>query len=244
MDVISRIANYKADIWPHVEGWIGDGGLAALETGCRYQEELGITGNGLEIGVYHGRFFLALCSALRAGEKCVAIDIFDNQALNVDGSGQASNLHQKFTSNLDRYAPNAADIEVYAADSMALTPADILKKGGDERYRLISIDGGHTAEHVMNDLALASEILVNGALIILDDWMSPHWPGVQEGYVRFMMNANRRLAPAFYIENKLFMTTISHQAAMTDFFAEHFKHRGDLDIRPVRSGAFRFLSAV
>jgi hypothetical protein len=238
-----RIADYYKNGWPHVHGWIDDAALAALEAGATYQEELGISGNGLEVGVFQGRSFLGICAALRPGETAIAIDIFDDQALNVDKSGHAADLHSIFSANVEKYAPDAINVDIFPADSMALRPDDILARTSD-RFRIISIDGGHTAEHVMNDLALAAEILVNGALIILDDWMSPHWPGVQEGYVRYMANANKRLAPVYYVENKLFMTTISHQPAMKAYFSEHYRRRSSLEVREVLSGSFRFLSAV
>jgi hypothetical protein len=240
---MARINQYFTSGWRDVEGWINRHALAAIGAGATYQEILGITGDGLEIGVFQGRSFLGICAALSPGDTAVAVDIFDDQSLNFDGSGKAANLMQIFTDNVAAHAPKDVKVEVMAADSLALQPQDILARA-QQRFRIISIDGGHTAEHVMNDLALASAMLVNGALVILDDWMSPHWPGVQEGYVRYMANANTRLAPVFYVENKLFMTTISHQPNMRDFFGRSYKFREQMDVREVQSGAFKFLSAI
>jgi hypothetical protein len=238
-----RIDDYYRQGWPHIEGWIDKKALDAIATAATYQELHGIDGNALEIGVFQGRSFLGICAAMRPRERAVALDIFDDQSLNFDHSGAAANLMQAFRTNVDRYASPSVKIDIFTADSLALRAEDILARTR-ARCRIISIDGGHTAEHVMNDLALASDILVNGAVIILDDWMSPHWPGVQEGYVRYMTNANRRLAPVFFVENKLFLTTISHQPAMKAYFAEHYPLWQQMSVREVQSGPFHFFSAV
>jgi hypothetical protein len=45
-------------------------------------ESLGIHGACAEIGVYHGKSFIALCLGLRTAEKAFCIDIFSDQHLN------------------------------------------------------------------------------------------------------------------------------------------------------------------
>ena len=52
-----------------------------------------------------------------------------------------------------------------------------------------------------------------GGVIALDDYMSVHWPGVTEGFYRFMYSGNRRLKPFLYFQNKLFLTTVSEHAS-------------------------------
>ena len=71
-----------------VGGWIEPGALAGQRssTGCSLKPEL--ADRVAEIGVHHGqRFFIALCLLRRPGERALAIDIFDDQHLNVDNSG-------------------------------------------------------------------------------------------------------------------------------------------------------------
>jgi hypothetical protein len=46
-----------------------------------------ISGNILEIGVFQGRFFIALSQCARSGELCLALDVFDEQDKNLDGAG-------------------------------------------------------------------------------------------------------------------------------------------------------------
>src|SRR5204863_3386019 len=78
--------------------------------------------------------------------------------------------------------------------------------------KFLSVDAGHTVHHACNDLLLAQEVLVPGGIVALDDFMAALWPGVTEGFFRFMNSMNRRLRPFMYFQNKLFLTTISEHA--------------------------------
>ena len=127
---------------------------------------------------------------------------------------------------------------------MVTRAADLIELAPHRGYRLISVDGGHTAEHVMNDLELAADIVVGGGVIFLDDWSSPHWPGVFEGYDRFMANRNRSLAPFLYADNKLLLTTIGHQPAMVEHMRAHFTPWPNQRMAEVSSHGFRFISAA
>jgi hypothetical protein len=60
--------------------------------------------------------------------------------------------------------------------------------------------------------------LVPGGIVALDDYMSVHWPGVTEGFYRFMYSQNRRLKPFLYFQNKLFLTTVSEHAGCLQQF--------------------------
>ncbi|MEG4311023.1 MULTISPECIES: hypothetical protein [unclassified Microcoleus] len=48
-----------------------------------------------------------------------------------------------------------------------------------------------------------------GGVVILDDYYNQEWPGVHEGFIKYMIFHNKNLAPFAYHGNKLFLTTIS-----------------------------------
>jgi hypothetical protein len=50
----------------------------------------GVGGNIAEFGVHHGLFLFLLNTLRNDGEACFAIDVFDEQGLNVDYSGRGS----------------------------------------------------------------------------------------------------------------------------------------------------------
>ncbi|MFI0036098.1 class I SAM-dependent methyltransferase [Streptomyces mutabilis] len=50
----------------------------------------------------------------------------------------------------------------------------------DRAYGVIVVDGDHSAEGVRQDLQWAEEIAAPGAVVVLDDFGDPSWPGVKE----------------------------------------------------------------
>ena len=74
---------YWSDAFPKVEGWV-DARLAPwVQLIGSIQREQNIRGNIGEIGVYHGKFLIALAHLSRPGEKVTAIDVFDDQDKNL-----------------------------------------------------------------------------------------------------------------------------------------------------------------
>ncbi|CAL9571588.1 class I SAM-dependent methyltransferase [Streptomyces sp. enrichment culture] len=50
----------------------------------------------------------------------------------------------------------------------------------DRRYGVIVVDGDHSAKGVAQDLEWAEEIAAPGAIVVLDDYGDPQWPGIKE----------------------------------------------------------------
>ena len=81
----------------------------------------------------------------------------------------------------------------------------------------MSIDGGHTCQHTINDLALAQVQLCPQGLIGLDDILNHEWMGVVDGAVSFFRSvAATRIAPVAIGFNKLFIVHFSHRQAVFD----------------------------
>jgi hypothetical protein len=64
--------------------------------------------------------------------------------------------------------------------------------------------------------------------------MSVHWPGVTEGFYRFMGTQNRRLRPLLYFQNKLFLTTVSEHATHLAQFRSEIEARFSDEVRNIR----------
>lgn len=45
---------------------------------------------------------------------------------------------------------------------------------------MIVVDGDHSAEGVAKDLEWAEEIAAPGAIVVLDDYDDPSWPGIKD----------------------------------------------------------------
>jgi len=212
-----RLEHFNSQIFGHVEGWLGDRMSQIVRMFGDILDHNSVRGNIVEFGVHHGLFLFLLEALRNEDEECFAIDVFDQQQLNLDHSGSGSLA--VFVSHLDALmGPQRRFFRIVQRDTLSFSTVEAVDLFGKLGVKFLSIDAGHTIQHAGNDLHLAQEILVPGGIVALDDYMSPHWPGVTEGFYRFMSAENRRLQPFMYFQNKLFLTTISEYAACLQQF--------------------------
>lgn len=212
MKALELLDRYVTEGSPTIDGWVEPDIWPLVATLHALQTELQVAGPALEIGVHHGKFLLGLEQLIDQGEKVIGIDIFGNQHLNVDASGSGD--RQAFDANVAKYAANPDRVLAWSADSMALGAAEVLRAASDRRFRLISIDGGHTPEHTQSDLGLAEQMLAPGGLVFLDDYYNADWPGVHEGFIRYLWSAPR-LVPLATYANKMILCSLSWQRVLS-----------------------------
>jgi hypothetical protein len=207
-----RLAQFDSEIYGHVEGWLGDRMSQIVGVFGTILDANGVRGNIVEFGVHHGLFLFLLNALRNENEEVFAIDVFDSQQLNVDRSGSGSLA--VFQSHVDSLMGSQSRFfRIIQRDTLSFSTVEVADLFGKLGVKMFSIDAGHTVQHVGNDLHLAQEVLATGGIVALDDYLSVHWPGVTEGFYRFMYSGNRRLKPLLYFQNKLFLTTISEHAA-------------------------------
>ncbi len=207
------LQNYKKNGFDLVEGWCSHKLFEIVD--LLNSVEINKQGGCLEIGVHHGKFYILLNSVIEKNQKSFALDVFDNQSLNIDGSGQG-NL-DAFKKNLSMYDRHlGANTEIIAGDS---TDPSIMRVLLKDSYplRFISIDGGHTAEHTVSDLHFAGNLISNDGIVILDDILNYHWLGVIEGAVAFL-NTKPTLVPFAIGHNKLLFAKLSFQSYYFNLF--------------------------
>lgn len=56
----------------------------------------------------------------------------------------------------------------------------------DRQYGLIVVDGDHSANGVLHDLSLLPRIALKGAVVVVDDYGDPAWPGVKAALDRHL----------------------------------------------------------
>ena len=67
----------------------------------------------------------------------------------------------------------------------------------------MSIDGGHTEQCVINDLAIADAALADHGIIVVDDVFNSTWPAVVSGYARYLLD-KPQMIPFASAPNKVF----------------------------------------
>jgi hypothetical protein len=202
-----RLEKYVVALREEVRGWLSRLDAEILRALLAYQSAAGLTGAVAEIGVHHGRSFLALALGRQPGERGYCIDVFEDQHLNADGSGRGDRV--AFEENLRRFG--VEDVVIRQASSMDVKANEILSAVGP--VRLFSVDGGHWLDIVRNDLALAAESLADHGVIALDDFHRAEWPEVSGGFFAWREHEGQAYAPFAIGANKLYLCRRSYAAA-------------------------------
>lgn len=238
----SRLDAYQSGPFKSINGWVDPVMFVALAAVQRMHDVMKIEGSLIEIGVHHGRFFLALDQLRRDGEPAVAIDVFEDQELNIDQSGKGS--RKKFESYLMAHGRSPETTTIIAVDSTQIDSVMIAEKLARPRCRLFSVDGCHTAEHTANDLRIAQKVLTNGGVIFLDDFFSAFWPGVHEGFSRFMLFETPTVVPFAAIGGKLLLTTLATHAECLRHYEDYMSRFDQFKLKWVRMFGYDVLAAA
>jgi methyltransferase family protein len=181
-----------------VEGWFFPIDAYAFAMFDEIQRREGISGNLFEIGVHHGKTAIFLAREAAQGETVGVCDVFENQELNVDRSGEGS--RELFLANMRAKASLPAErLCIFAKRSAALTSDETTT-----RCRFFHIDGGHRPEDVFADLVTADRAVLPDGIVSVDDVFNSNWPGVSEGFYNFIATRPDGFVPLFIGGNKVF----------------------------------------
>lgn len=217
----SWLAIYQREAFDALNGWVAPGAIPLLGAVDTIQRWLGATGGVMEIGIFQGRFFIALNGLVESTDRSLAIDLFAEQEMNIDGSGRGDRA--VFEANLARFDRHGGhNVTILQADSTTLVPGDVLDRIA--RPRLVSIDGGHTPEHTLSDLRLAGAVVHPRGAVFVDDVLNANWLGVMEGIATFLQ-AKPTLWPVAIGHNKLVMVGMSWHSAYLEALAAQVSFR-------------------
>ncbi|KAL6759991.1 hypothetical protein V8C86DRAFT_2561964 [Haematococcus lacustris] len=183
--------------------------MAALSV---LQRQQGVEGGLAEIGVHHGTFLISMALLGKQGEHILALDLFEQgQDKNIDRSGNGRSDIMRGNLKAVNFSGNN-HLTVHTGASTELNCAQFCGLLGGQPLRLFHIDGGHTADIVLNDLAFADCALADGGIVMMDDFSNLYWSGVLQGLVTYMntYRGSTRLAPLLLAFNKFYLTTVSH----------------------------------
>ena len=207
----SAESEYRAAVLANgsIEGWLEPEHVQYVKSLTQEQHARGIYGSVGEIGVYRGKFFIALAGFAKVDEPMFAVDLFDDlKKLNVDGSGWAVSK-SRFLENLERFGIQTGHIRMLQGDSNTVTVKNFTSKSSPQ-FRLISVDGSHTLEATLHDLTLASCIIREGGIVVVDDVTNVKWLGAWQAVVHFVTQGT--LYPFLLAQNKIYMTTRSYHS--------------------------------
>lgn len=189
-----------------VEGWNERIIIDLIKSVTQIQHGIGLFGSVMEIGVHNGQFLAAIAGQALDNETVVALDLFDSQNENYDRSGGLSK--QKFVKFIERVRIPQSSIVLIASNSLVITARNFSQLS-IPRFRMISVDGGHSFETTVHDLNLASCIIMDGGVIVVDDYLNAEWKGVTEAVIH-VASTLKNLVPFMYGRYKVWFTTPSH----------------------------------
>lgn len=187
---------------PKVQGWLDFDSAEVIAALADVQRTAGYKGAVGEIGVHHGKLFILLLLTADENEKSFAVDVFEHQHLNIDGSGRGDK--EKFLENICQWTKNNQIISILPKSSFDVSPNDIVGQCG--YVRLASIDGGHTKECTLNDLDLIENVLTDNGVAIIDDYFNCDWPDVSTGVAEYFLSKKTKLVPFAISPNKVYLT--------------------------------------
>ena len=229
---LERLLGYLEHRFPTVKGWCRPEVFLACTVLRERQERLLIGGGALEIGAHRGLFFVGLVLLAGPAERSLAIDLFDAEHLRLDSSGMGAD-RAALAELIASVCPDHK-VDIRATDSLSIGPVERVRIAGQfDSFAFISVDGGHTAEHVYCDFETAEALVAPGGVVMIDDYYSARWPGVHDAVTRHFHMRVPRLVPFAFFARKLWLTTQSHHAAMFEAMEREFRSDAGVTAHPV-----------
>ena len=197
----AEIIDFVQSRLARIDGWLALPAAHLTDSLMARQDAFGVKGGVLELGVFRGKYLALLYAASAAASRQVlGVDLFPG----MDEPAIAS-AKQRITATVASACGDAGRLRLLAADTLRLSRAEV---AGHLQVPLafVSVDAGHEAIHLYNDIGLAADLIGPGGIIAVDDAFNHATPGAIEGTCRFFQDANEgRVVPFAHCYNKLFL---------------------------------------
>jgi Methyltransferase domain len=185
-------------------GWFDWIDIVLFQLFDQVQQEAALRGDLLEIGVYQGKSAILLEYFVREGERLVVCDLFESAA----SSATNAEENQHYYSDLSRQAFERIFLRFHERlpDVFQCSSTELPERAGLCRsFRFIHVDGSHLYEVVRQDIATAKSLLVDGGIVVFDDYRSEHTPGVAAAVWEAI--AGRIVQPICITQKKMYAWT-------------------------------------
>jgi hypothetical protein len=225
------IAEYLNKGMSEIDGWFYALDSYLFVMVDRAQKIMGIKGDLCEVGVYQGKSLILLALLADVNEGIHGFDLFDPAI----GSCEMAAAEQNLKRFLDdrRVALYRRNTQIESVESLRTTLRSPL--------RILHIDGGHEYAEVKHDLTTFSHFMLDGGVIILDDFNDREYPGVEAAVYEFSgpFNDSRTHVPFLIGANKIYLCCRDQVRAFQVQLLSHADR--DLAFRLARVLDFRVL---
>jgi hypothetical protein len=162
-----------------VKGWFTFDDYVHFTMCLAMQSHMGLGGDILEIGCYHGRSTCVLARHLRGGERLVICDIFaGDSGEQYSDPATVDSVRRSVLSFAPGLNPEQLDFRECRSDQLELTEGD--------KFRFAHVDGAHERSVALHDIHLAARHLTGGGVVVVDDYQHCNFPGVSLAVEEFL----------------------------------------------------------
>ncbi|TDC83685.1 class I SAM-dependent methyltransferase [Actinomadura sp. 7K507] len=159
-----------------VKGWFPKVDQLLFTWFLERQDQLGETGDLVELGSYLGKSAILMGRHMRDGETFTVCDLFDSEAS--DDSNQEEMARSYSSLTRKAFEANYRAFHDRLPQIIQGPTSLILDHVQPETCRFVHVDASHLYEHVHGDIQAAHVMLPAGGVIVCDDYRSEHTPGV------------------------------------------------------------------
>jgi hypothetical protein len=158
--------------------------MAAMDALMAFQQQRGISGDAVEMGVYRGKSAIVIGRRLNVGETLRLYDIEDY----LD--------HGKL-------ARTGATVDFNLRNTSKLFWWNLRKH--KKSVRICHIDSSHTFDATMHEMALADYMLSDDGILILDDYTNLHYSQIVGAMFRYLFTTSTKLTPFLVTGEKAYL---------------------------------------
>ncbi len=197
---IEPAARDYIQVMDDIPGWLYGYNALVLARISQFQRQAGIVGDVLEIGAYLGKTAILLRYLTAPHERLVVCDVFEKPPESGANQDEVVTYYRglqqlQFEKNYLRFHPSLPVIHACPSN-------DLAAREGGGAFRLVHLDGSHLEEIVRHDLRLARDLAVPGGIVSIDDWRSPHTPGIPAAFWPEVTAG--RLIPVCFTDQKMY----------------------------------------
>jgi len=183
-----------------VEGWFDETDAWMFRAVDQLQQDE--HGDLVEVGVYLGRSAILLGYLARAGERVVAVDLFEDPAPTAEQEVEADRWYRGLQRS--RFEDSYRRFHEQPTRVLQGPSHEMLDQVGEGTARIVHIDGSHSFEAVTADIDQACRIATPNAVVIFDDIAHRHTVGVAAAVWGAVLDG--RLVPLAVTGWKLYTT--------------------------------------
>ena len=162
-----------------IKGWFTFDDDVHFTMSLELQSHMGLVGDILEIGCYHGRSTCVLAGHLRKGERLVICDIFGGDSgEQYSDPATVDTVRRSVLSFVPALEPGQLDFRECRSDQLELTEND--------KFRFVHVDGAHEMSVALHDIRLAARHLTERGIVVVDDYQHCNFPGVSLAVEEFL----------------------------------------------------------